>query len=54
MKFKYKPEQFISRVFGVEEQPQVFVHAVVHVQADYSKARKGGDTVISTMPGLLP
>ena len=54
LKFKYKPEQFISGVFGVEEQPEVLVHAVVHVQADYSKARKGGDTVIGTMPGLLP
>ena len=54
LKFKYKPEQFISRVFGVEEQPEVLVHAVVHVQADYSKARRGRDTVIGTMPGLLP
>ena len=53
LKFKYKPEQFISRVFGVEEQPEVLVHAVVHVQADNSEARRGGNTVIGTMPGLL-
>ena len=37
LQLKDQPKQFISRVVGIEEQPEVLVHAVVHIQADHSE-----------------
>ena len=51
LQLKDEPEQLISRVVGVEEQPEVLVHAVVHVQADHSQAGWGTDAVVGTVPG---
>ena len=50
LQLKDEPQQLISRVVGVEEQPEVLVHAVVHVQADHSQARRGTDAVVGTVP----
>ena len=38
LQLKDEPEKFISWVVRVEEQPEVLVHAVVHIQADHSQA----------------
>ena len=37
LQLKDEPEQFISRIVRIEEQPEVLVHAVVHIQADHSE-----------------
>ena len=50
LQLKDQPKQFISRVVGVEEQPEVLVHAVVHVQADHSQARRGTHAVVGAVP----
>ena len=53
LQLKDQPKQFISRVVGVEEQPEVLVHAVVHVQADHPQAWRDTDAVVGAVPGCI-
>ena len=48
LQFIDQPLELVGRVGGVEEEPEVLVHAIVHVETDHSQTRRHIERVVGS------